>query len=128
MDIRRLGPEEWVASVAPLHGYAFRSSPMSPADVAAYERQLPYLREGTALAAEVDGTTVACAAAIPMQQNVRGVVHPMAGIAGVVSHPMTRRQGHVRTLLWQLLGEQRDEGYPVSALYPFRRRSTSGSV
>jgi predicted acetyltransferase len=55
-----------------------------------------------------------------MRQNVRGSTYPMAGIAGVATHPLARRQGHVRTLLTQLLGEMRDSGHAVSALYPFR--------
>jgi hypothetical protein len=44
----------------------------------------------------------------------------MAGIAGVATHPLARRQGLVRRLLTQLLGEMRDSGHVVSALYPFR--------
>ncbi len=55
-----------------------------------------------------------------MRQNIRGTVLPMAGVAGVATHPLARRRGLVRTLLNQLLEEMRDDGTPVSVLYPFR--------
>ena len=63
---------------------------------------------------------VAEGSAIPMQQNVRGGVYPMAGIAGVATQPLARRRGHVRALLMELLGRMRDTGCALSALYPFR--------
>jgi hypothetical protein len=55
-----------------------------------------------------------------MRQNVRGLVHDMAGIASVASHPSARRRGLVRQLLTRLLRQMRDQGCTVSALYPFR--------
>jgi predicted acetyltransferase len=55
-----------------------------------------------------------------MRQNVRGLVHDMAGVASVASHPSARRRGLVRELLNRLLRQMRDEGCAVSALYPFR--------
>jgi hypothetical protein len=58
--------------------------------------------------------------AFPMRQNIRGVVHPMAGIASVASDPSARRRGLVRALLDRLLRQMRDDGHPLSALYPFR--------
>jgi predicted acetyltransferase len=72
------------------------------------------------LVAEDGGETLAAVTAIPMRQNVRGTVYPMAGIGGVVTHPLARRQGHIRTLLNQVLAEMRDTGHAVTALYPFR--------
>jgi hypothetical protein len=55
-----------------------------------------------------------------MRQNVRGVVLPMAGIASVVSHPSARRRGLARMLVERILRDMRDDGRPVSGLYPFR--------
>jgi predicted N-acetyltransferase YhbS len=55
-----------------------------------------------------------------MQQNVRGVVHSMAGIASVATHPSARRRGFVRDLMNRLLPLMREQGCTVSALYPFR--------
>lgn len=70
--------------------------------------------------AEEDGQALACAAALRMRQNVRGLVHDMAGVASVASHPSARRRGLVREVLTRLLRQSRQEGFAVSALYPFR--------
>lgn len=120
VKIRRLSNDERPLHSFPLQEYAFEASP-GPADrTEAYRSWLPYNQGNRTLAAEDNGETVAVASAIPMRQNVRGVVTPMAGIAGVATHPLARRRGHVRALLHQLLDEMRDEGNSVSALYPFR--------
>jgi hypothetical protein len=63
---------------------------------------------------------MASASAIPMRQNVRGTVYPMAGVAGVATLPLARRRGFARALVGQLLGQMQDTGHVVSALYPFR--------
>ncbi|WP_309232267.1 GNAT family N-acetyltransferase [Micromonospora tarensis] len=104
----------------PLAAYAFESSPLTAARVEQFRDYLPYHQGNTTLVLEEGGETRAAVTAIPMRQNLRGVVLPMAGVAGVATHPLARRQGHVRTLLHQLLDEMRDEGFRLSALYPFR--------
>ena len=63
---------------------------------------------------------LADASAIPMRQNIRGVVYPMAGVAGVATLPLARRRGYARALVTELLGQMREAGHAVSALYPFR--------
>ncbi|MFI6759677.1 enhanced intracellular survival protein Eis [Micromonospora sp. NPDC050417] len=121
MKIRRIVNEERPVTTWPLQGYAFEQSPMAAADAEKLRDYLPYHRQNVTLVAEEDGgETLAAVSAIPMRQNVRGAVLPMAGVSGVVTHPLARRQGHIRTLLTRVLGEMRDEGYGVSALYPFR--------
>lgn len=120
MEIRRINVDERPALSFPLQAYAFEASPASAERMARYRDHLPHPEDSITLVAEAGGTALATVSAIPMRQNVRGVVHPMAGIAGVASHPLARRQGHVRALLTRLLGEMRDEGYACSALYPFR--------
>ncbi|RKR90973.1 putative acetyltransferase [Micromonospora pisi] len=121
MKIRQLANEERPVTTWPLQGYAFEPSPMAAADAEKLRDHLPYHRQNVTLVVEEDGgETLAAVSAFPMRQNVRGTVLPMAGVSGVATHPLARRQGHVRTLLTQLLGEMRDEGYAVSALYPFR--------
>ncbi|WP_329108567.1 GNAT family N-acetyltransferase [Micromonospora sp. NBC_01699] len=120
MKIRRLANEERPTTSWRLQSYAFEPSPTQPDEVARFHDFLPYLADSITLVVQDGDETLAAVSAIPMRQNVRGVVHPMAGISGVASHPLARRQGHVRTLLTQLLGELRDEGYAVSSLYPFR--------
>jgi GNAT superfamily N-acetyltransferase len=120
MKIRRVKPEERLDTSFPLTAYAFAPSPISAEEVAKVIKLARYSSGFTVLVAEEDGRTLATAAAIPMRQNVRGSVYPMAGIAGVATHPLARRQGHIRTLLNELLGQMRDSGHVVSALYPFR--------
>jgi predicted N-acetyltransferase YhbS len=120
MKIRRVSNEERPTTAWRLTGYAFEPSPRPAAMDEALRRNLAYT-EGTATLVAQDGDeTLATASVIPMRQNVRGTVYPMAGVASVAAHPLARRQGHVRTLLTRLLAEHRDEGYVVSALYPFR--------
>lgn len=120
MQIRRLTTDELVTQSFPLRFYAFQGSP-GPADqTEEFRNWLPHHAGNRTLVASDGDMSLASVTAIPMQQNVRGLVMPMAGVAGVASHPLARRRGHVRTLLHQLLDEMRDEGHPVSALYPFR--------
>lgn len=120
MEIRQVTAEERLQTMFPLQAYAFYPSPWTAADAEAYRAQRPFQRETVSLVAEEGGEALACAAAIPMRQNVRGLVHPMAGIASVASHPAARRRGLVRALLDRLLREMRDTGHAVSCLYPFR--------
>ncbi|TDC34902.1 GNAT family N-acetyltransferase [Micromonospora sp. 15K316] len=116
--VRRISPEERLTTSFVLSAYAFEPSPSRRADE--FARYLPYHEGNRTLIVEADGETLATATAIPMRQNLRGAVLPMAGVAGVATHPLARRQGHVRTLLHQLLDEMREEGHSLTALYPFR--------
>ncbi|MEV0721834.1 GNAT family N-acetyltransferase [Micromonospora purpureochromogenes] len=120
MLIRRLAAEERLTTSFPLQAYAFEASPLSSERVEAFHRYLPYNKGNRTLVVDEGGETQAAASAVPMRQNLRGRVLPMAGVAGVATHPLARRRGHVRALLHQLLDEMRDEGHPLSALYPFR--------
>ncbi|WP_320067360.1 enhanced intracellular survival protein Eis [Micromonospora sp. RTGN7] len=120
MNIRRVTNEERLSTAFPLQAYAFEASPKRPEQAEDFRRVLPYAAANRTLVVTEGDETVAVASAIPMRQNLRGVVLPMAGVAGVTTHPLARRHGHVRALLHQLLDEMRDEGHPVSALYPFR--------
>ncbi|PWR05054.1 GNAT family N-acetyltransferase [Micromonospora acroterricola] len=120
MTIRRVTAEERLTTSFPLAAYAFESSPRSAARIAEFPDYLPYQEGNRTLTVEEDGNTLAACSAIPMRQNLRGAVLPMAGVASVATHPLARRQGHVRKLLHQLLDEMRDEGHWLSALYPFR--------
>ncbi|SCG60213.1 GNAT family N-acetyltransferase [Micromonospora humi] len=120
MHIRRLATEDRLTTSFPLQAYAFEASPMTAARTDEFRAYLPYNAGNTTLVVEEDGVTTAAASAIPMRQNLRGAVLPMAGVAGVATHPLARRRGHVRTLMHQLLDGMRDEGHQLSALYPFR--------
>ncbi|MGW0432531.1 GNAT family N-acetyltransferase [Micromonospora sp. NPDC003197] len=120
MDIRRVTGEERLTTSLPLQAYAFEQSPSGPDRAEEFRRYLPYVDGNVTLVAADGDRAVATASAIPMRQNLRGSVQPMAGVAGVATHPLSRRQGHVRALLHRLLGEMRDAGHSISALYPFR--------
>jgi predicted acetyltransferase len=120
MEIRQVTAAERVQTSFPLQAYAFLPSPWADEAAASYGRRTPYFESSVALVAEEDGKSLASVAALPMRQNVRGLVHDMAGVASVASDPAARRRGLVRALLTRLLGQMRDSGCAVSALYPFR--------
>ncbi|KAB1187690.1 MULTISPECIES: enhanced intracellular survival protein Eis [Haloferax] len=52
--------------------------------------------------------------------RVRGEWHPLPGITAVASPPEARRQGHIATMLDDLLVEFRETGRYLSALWPFK--------
>ena len=119
MEIRQITAEERAEFMVPLQAYAFEASPGGDF-VEHYRRRVHFFTTATNLVAVEDGRALACAAAFPMEQNVRGAVRSMAGVASVASHPEARRRGLVRQLLDRLLRQMRDQGCVVSALYPFR--------
>lgn len=120
MQIRQVTADERTDTMFPLHAYAFGSSPGSDAERDEYARRMQFHRTTVSFVAEEEGRTLAGVAALPMRQNVRGLVHDMAGVASVSTHPSARRRGFVRELLTRLLHQMREQGCTVSALYPFR--------
>ncbi|MCW6005998.1 GNAT family N-acetyltransferase [Micromonospora sp. CPCC 205371] len=119
MKIRQILGDERLTTSFPLQAYAFGPSP-SDSSAAEFGRALPYHDGNHTLVVEDGATTLATASAIPMWQNLRGTVLPMAGVAWVATHPMARRLGHSHALMVRLLGEMREAGHVISALYPFR--------
>ncbi|GAA2669704.1 GNAT family N-acetyltransferase [Actinoplanes palleronii] len=120
MKIREITADERPATLFPLQAYAFMPSPWDDDLAEKYRQRMRYFTTTTCLIAEEDGETLAGVAALPMRQNVRGLVHDMAGVASVTTHPSARRRGLVRELLDRLLRQTREQGCAVSALYPFR--------
>ena len=120
MEFRQISAAERTEAMFPLQTYAFLPSPWPADEEEAYRRRTPFFETTVSLVAEEEGRALACVAALRMQQNVRGLVHDMAGVASVASHPDARRRGLVRGLLERLLRQTREEGCAVSALYPFR--------
>jgi predicted N-acetyltransferase YhbS len=120
VKIRRITNDERLTTALPLQVYAFDRSPQSADELAKFREYLPYSEGNVTLIADEDGEAEAVATAIPMRQNLRGSIHPMAGIAGVATNPLARRRGHIRALMTDLLGQMRDSGHVLSALYPFR--------
>src|SRR5260370_15829533 len=120
MEIRQVSAGERLVVSVPLQAYGFQPSPTAGRALEKMHDAQRYYEGNVTLVAEEGGVAVAEASAIPMRQNVRGSVFPMAGIAGVATLPLERRRGHVRAVLMELLGRMRDTGHVVSALYPFR--------
>lgn len=120
MDFRQISAAERTATMFPLTSYAFQPSPWPAGDEEKYRQRMPFNETAVSLIAEEGGQTLAGMAAYRLRQNVRGLVHDMAGVASVASHPSARRRGLVRQLLERLLRQMREEGSAVSVLYPFR--------
>ena len=120
MNIREITAEERPKVSSPIEEYAFRASPAVDRRPQEPSNDRDLDRDTVTLVAEEDGVPLATASAVPMRQNVRGIVYPMAGIAGVATMPLARRRGCARALVSQLLSQMRDTGHVVSALYPFR--------
>jgi predicted acetyltransferase len=120
MNFRQITAVERATTMFPLQAYAFMPSPWTAAEEETYRRRMRFFETAVTLIAEEDGQTLAGVAALRMRQNVRGLVHDMAGVASVSSDPLARRRGLVRELLQRLLRQTREEGCAVSALYPFR--------
>jgi predicted acetyltransferase len=120
MELRAIEPGERASVSLPLQAYAFQATPPSGELVAALDRRQRFYEGNLTLVAEEDGDAVAQADGLPMRQNVRGTVYPMAGVAGVATLPRARRRGYARAVVNELLDRMRAAGHAVSTLYPFR--------
>lgn len=117
-EIRQITFDNLMTDYAPLHRYAFYTSP--PLDLSLYENQSSLYEDATVLGMYDDGDPVATVVSIPMTQNVRGKVLPMSGVAGVTSKPTARRKGYVKKLMQALFDHMHEQNLAVSMLYPFR--------
>lgn len=117
-EIRRIAPEDILKHYAPLHRYAFFTSP--PQDFSSYEKNMPIFAETLNLGMFEDEQCVATVMASPMSQTIRGKVFKMGGIWGVTSSPVTRRKGYVRDLMKEAHRLFNEDEYAVATLYPFR--------
>jgi predicted acetyltransferase len=119
VTIRQIHGEEVIEAMAWMPPYAFRPTP--PLPDRCEREQVIEGRKGVTYVAAYEGEDVlATAAGSQMTQNVRGVNYPMSGIWGVVTDPAARRKGYCRRLMGSLLEAHRQEGRPLSCLYPFR--------
>lgn len=115
-DIRLVDADntDWLA----LATYAFEASPQDPTDE---DREYIQAEAESRIFMSYDGETPLAQVIVhPMTMNVRGAVLPMGGVGGVASMPAGRRGGRIRELLSHSFARMRDDGQPVSALYPFR--------
>ena len=120
VEIREVEGEEIITRARVVADYAFGESPRKP-DLEEHRRRLQFRDPNTkTLVAFEDGQPVATITAHPMQQNVRGRVLPMSGIAAVATHPVARRRGYIRQLFDRIFADIHEREQPVSCLYPFR--------
>jgi predicted N-acetyltransferase YhbS len=120
VEIRELDAGERSAVSLPIQAYAFQASPPDERSAERLRGNQRYYQGNVTFVVEENGVAVADASAIPMRQNIRGNVYPMAGVAGVATLPLARRRGFARELVTALLARMRDSEHVVSALYPFR--------
>ncbi len=116
---RRLSIDDMLDVLFPLTQYAFHPSPPFR-DREAWEEMIREREEAVYLALFEDDTPVATVAGSAMTQCVRGNLYDAGAVWGVVTDPAARRRGYCRRLMRDLLTAQRDEGQPLSCLYPFR--------
>lgn len=67
------------------------------------------------------GEMRACLVNFPFEIYMEGARLKLGGIAGVASLPEHRREGHVGELLVRCIAEMKEQGYPLSGLYPFKQ-------
>lgn len=115
-DIRLVSSDE-PANIT-LSAYAFQDSPRKLTNEDWHRGK--YLADSRTLMSFDGDTPVAKATTHMMTLNVRGRVLPMGGVGGVASMPAGRRGGRVRALMLRSFEQMREDGQPVSTLYPFR--------
>ncbi len=69
----------------------------------------------------VNGNLVAGGYRFHFNQNIRGNIVKMGGIAGVATAPEYRRQGHIRQIMDAHFSEMNRLGQKISVLYPFKQ-------
>ena len=115
MDIRKISEDEREAFVL-LARYAF--SDWSEEEVP--PERLAFARPENAWGVFVDGVMASSLLCFRADQNVRGVVKLMAGVAAVATAPQYRNRGHARALMSAAFDDMRERGMAVSMLRPFR--------
>jgi predicted acetyltransferase len=119
VTLRQVYGDEMLEITHWMHGYALRPSPPL-IDKAEYQAMVRQRKGVIYFALYEDGEPVACAASTPLVQQVRGAPFGAGGVIDVVTHPAARRKGYSRRLMTRLLDAVRQEGRPLSCLYPFR--------
>jgi predicted acetyltransferase len=79
-----------------------------------------YKWEEDVLVAEENNQAVAALITIPFKVWIGGARLPMLGVAGVRNALEARRQGYASAICIAAIKRAREQGYPISFLYPFR--------
>ena len=119
ITIRQVEGQELLDIFYLLDNYAFHPTPPFP-NREEWEARAKARTGPDYYALYEDDEAVAIAIYPRLSQNVRGKIFKMAGVAGVSSHPRTRRKGYIRQLLRDGFEVMKNEGRPLSCLYPFR--------
>ena len=117
--IRQVEGQEMLDIMYQLDNYAFRPTPPFP-NREEWEGRIKAHVGTKYFAVFENGEGVAITACPIMTQNARGKIYPMVGFAEVSTHPKARRKGYIRELFRYVYNEFKNEGYVLSALYPFR--------
>jgi predicted acetyltransferase len=119
VTIRKIEGQEMLDILYQLDNYAFQPTPPFP-NKEEWEGHVKS-RAGTLYYALFEnGEGVAIASCPLMTQNVRGKIFMMGGVAEVSTHPKARRKGYIRQLMRFIYQQLKEQGYPLSCLYPFR--------
>ncbi|MFL7868243.1 MAG: enhanced intracellular survival protein Eis [Anaerolineales bacterium] len=119
ITIRQVEGQEMLDILYRLDNYAFQPTPPFP-NREKWEGHVKSWSGTLYYALFEDGEGVAIASCPLMTQNVRGVIFKMGGVAEVSTHPKARRKGYIRQLMRYIYQQLKDQGYPLSCLYPFR--------
>ena len=119
VTIRRMTDQEVQHVFSPLTSYAFHPSPPFR-DEEDWEALIHRRKNAVYLGAFEGDQGVAAAVNSPMTQHVRWAILGAGAVWGVTTAPEARRKGTCRRLMAQILARDREEGRPVSCLYPFR--------
>lgn len=115
MEIRNIADDERAAFVL-LARYAFHD--WTDEEVGA--ARLAWARPENVWAVFVDGAMASALMCFNAEQNVRGEIKAMGGVACVATAPPYRGRGYVRGLMQAAFEEMRRRGTAVSMLRPFR--------
>jgi predicted acetyltransferase len=117
--IREIHGDEMLEVFFWLMNYAFHSTPPMSGE-AEWRESIKGRKRVRYVALFEEGRAAATVAGSPLTQQVRGALFGMGGIWGVATHPAKRRRGYSRQVLARMLSLFREDGRPLSCLYPFR--------
>ncbi len=117
--IEHLDLEQTISIYRFLSSYAFHPTPPLP-DFDSFAEKFKKMKGSEHYVLIVEEYPQTIASAKSLTQNIRGKIFPMGGIASVASHPSARRKGYVKTLIKHIFNTFREQGVPVSCLYPFK--------
>ena len=120
VEIRELDLEEAIQGLHFLSSYAFSPTPPLP-EFDSYAERIRHRKGSRYFGAIADGQiqAVSCATT-PLEQNLRGGLFPMGGIANVATHPSARRKGYARQMMNHIFNQFKEDGFATSCLYPFK--------